>query len=83
MNRPVIIWVDSDENLSPVSLRKANYHVVTFNETADALKYLSNDGNCGNVVCIITSMMERGGRKERGLLNGLQMIDRIRIIWKE
>ena len=33
--------------------------------------------------CVITNMMERGERRERGLLNGLQMLDEMKIIWKD
>jgi len=78
-----IIWVDSDKNVckSASLLKNAQYNVTFFNETADALNYLRSS-DCASIVCIITSMMQRDGRKERGLLSGLDMIDEIRLHWK-
>ena len=82
----IIIWVDSDPNVyhSARLLRAQNWRVVCFNETSDALKAL-NDGDlhAKNIHCIITSMMERGGRKERGCINGLEMIDEMKTIWRQ
>ena len=78
-----IIWVDSDPyiSLSAEPLRQLGCKLTFFNETKDCLDYiLSNHHN--HIFCIITSMMERGGRKERGLMNAFQMINKIRYNWK-
>ena len=80
-----IIWVDSDPNVRRCTglLEAQTWRVACFNETGDALTALL-DGRlkANNINCIITSMMERGGRRERGLLNGLQMLECMKIIWK-
>lgn len=81
-----IIWVDSDPMISCKidRFRSENLHVACFNETADALEALQNGPlEPQYIQCVITSMMERGGRRERGLLNGLQMIERIKLIWQQ
>ena len=79
-----IIWVDSDPNIRyRTSLLQAQgYHVACFNETIDALNALS-DGRLepNNIKCVITSMMKRGGRREKGFFNGLEMLDKMKIIW--
>jgi hypothetical protein len=80
-----IIWVDSDPNISRNigSLEQQGWHVGCFNETNDALNALRERHlDPKNINCVITSMMERGGRRDRGLLNGLQMLDEMRMIWK-
>eukprot|EP01120_Amphizonella_sp_Union-15-10_P011606 TRINITY_DN4968_c0_g2_i1.p1 TRINITY_DN4968_c0_g2~~TRINITY_DN4968_c0_g2_i1.p1 ORF type:complete len:363 (-),score=46.48 TRINITY_DN4968_c0_g2_i1:50-1138(-) len=84
-NQEVIIWVDSDPNVAKSSfLQKEGFKVLFYNETAEAIKFLSKSAsNCLRTKCIITSMMERGGRKERGLLNGIQMIQKISQLFKE
>lgn len=76
-----IIWVDSNPkiNQSLELLLAANMRVACFHETADALRALRQRKlNIKNLECVITSMMEGGGRKERGFLNGLQMLDSIK-----
>lgn len=81
-----IIWVDSSPNIyySTNLLQAQNWRVACFNETADALKALRERRlEPSNIHCVITSMMERGGRRERGCLNGLEMLDEIKIIWRE
>lgn len=81
-----IIWVDSDPGIrnSANLLEAQNWRVAYFNETADALSALREDVlKPAQINCVITSMMERGGRRERGLLNGLQMLDEMKIIWKD
>lgn len=81
-----IIWVDSDPYIyaSTELFRAQDWKVACFNETADALKALrKRELKPDNIKCIITSMMERGRRRERGLLNGLEMIDEIKKIWIE
>ncbi|UJR07301.1 hypothetical protein I4U23_011589 [Adineta vaga] len=81
-----VIWVDSDPNIrqSTGLLEAQNWRVACFNETADALNALRQNRLIPDKInCIITSMMERGGRRERGLLNGLQMLDEMKTIWKE
>jgi hypothetical protein len=81
-----IIWVDSDPNIrqSTGLLEAQSWRVACFNETADALNAL-REGliKPTKINCVITSMMERGGRRERGLLNGLQMLESMKIIWKD
>lgn len=78
-----IIWVDSDSNVSSSAgpLRTLNCKLIFFNETQECLDYIINK-NQEPIVCIITSMMERGGRKEKGLMNAFQMINEIRYNWK-
>lgn len=81
-----IIWVDSDPNVhkSTGLLQAQNWRVACFHETADALKALRERRlQPSNIRCVITSMMERGGRRERGCLNGLEMLDEMKIIWRE
>ena len=77
----IIVWVDSDPNIesSATFLKDKGFDVVCFNETLDAVGYVRKMKE--NVWCIITSMMERGGRKERGLMNAFEMIDQIRVNW--
>ena len=77
-----IIWVDSDPYIerSANFLKEKNFIVVCFNETKDCVDYIKKQ-NGNDIRCIITSMMERGGIKERGLMNTFQMIDQIRKIW--
>ncbi|CAF1672958.1 unnamed protein product, partial [Adineta ricciae] len=79
--RSNIIWVDSNPDISkctgPFELR--NWRVARFNETADALNALEGGQlKANNIDCVITSMMERGGRRERGLVNGLEMLQRMK-----
>ncbi len=79
-----VLWVDSDPNIekSAYFLKEKDFYVICFNETKDCLDYITKyEGT--NVCCIITSMMERGGRKERGLMNAFEMIDKIKPIWKQ
>ena len=81
---PTILWVDSDPYIekSAYFLKEKNFTVKCFNETKDCVDYIETHyGN--DICCIITSMMERGGRKERGLMNAFQMIDKIRQIWTQ
>lgn len=81
-----IIWVDSDPNIrySARLLEAQNWRVACFNETADALEALRKRRlEPSNIHCVITSMMERGGRRERGCLNGLEMLDEMKKIWIE
>jgi DNA-binding NtrC family response regulator len=78
-----IIWVDSDTNVSRSTslLTRRGWGVSCFNETADALNALRERRiDPLKINCVITSMMERGGRRERGLLNGLQMLDEMKVI---
>jgi hypothetical protein len=75
-----IAWVDSDPNIkySATYLTEKGHKVFCFNETQDCLDYLKKDQSA---CCIITSMMERGGRKERGLKNAFAMVSEIKDIW--
>lgn len=75
-----VVWVDSDPNIknSAKFLIQKGHNVFCFNETQDCLDYLKNDQSA---CCIITSMMERGGRKERGLKNAFEMVSEIKNIW--
>ena len=58
--------------------------MACFNETADALRALENGLlEPQHIRCVITSTMERGGRRERGLLNGLHMLDKIKSIYQQ
>ena len=70
---PTIIWVDSDPHVSASILEAAGHSVRMFNETQAAMDFLS-DGN-ESVECIITSSMKRGGRAEKGLPSGIDLID--------
>ena len=78
---PTIVWVDSDPDIEKSTgfLKEKGYKVVCFNETQDCVNYLQKEQD---VICIITSMMERGGRKERGLMNAFEMVIEIKKIWK-
>ena len=78
----IIVWVDSDPNIesSTKFLKEKGYTVVCFNGTKDCFDYFKNDDK--SLICIITSMMERGGRKERGLMNTFEMVIEIKKIWK-
>ena len=81
-----IIWVDSDPTIyfRLDRFRSEYSHVACFTETADALNALNNGLLEPKYIrCIITSMMERGGRRERGLLNGLEMLDSMKLIWEK
>ncbi|MCC7515688.1 MAG: hypothetical protein IT212_13445 [Bacteroidia bacterium] len=81
-----IIWVDSDPNIyrSTDLFQDQNWNVICFNETADVLNALRGKNlKLENIKCVITSMMERDGRRERGLLNGLQMLDEMKRIWNQ
>ncbi|CAF4762483.1 unnamed protein product [Rotaria socialis] len=72
-----IIWVDSDPNIyrSTGLFQDQNWSVICFNETADALNALrAKHLKLENIKCVITSMMERDGRRERELMNGLQIV---------
>lgn len=78
--------MDSDPNIndSATLFRDQGWTVVCFNETADALNALRNQLlNLDHVKCVITSMMERDGRRERGLLSGLQMLDKMKKSWEQ
>ena len=78
---PTIVWVDSDPDIEKSTgfLKEKGYKVVCFNETQDCVNYFQKEQD---VICIITSMMERGGRKERGLMNAFEMVIEIKKIWK-
>ncbi|CAF1285760.1 unnamed protein product [Didymodactylos carnosus] len=79
------MWIDSDPNVfgSTVLFQNEGWKISCFNETADAINALQMQKISPTAVkCIITSMMERGGRKERGLRNGLEMLDDIKLIWR-
>jgi hypothetical protein len=81
-----IVWVDSDVNIrhSTGLLEAQNWRVACFKETVDALNALRERRlQPQKINCVITSMMERGERRERGRLNGLQMLDEMKIIWKD
>ena len=79
----LIIWVDSDPSvsLSAEPLKQIDCNLKFFNETQDCLDYILNNDH-ENIFCIITSMMERGGRKEKGLMNAFEMINQIRLNWR-
>ena len=64
-----IIWVDSNSDIRYRTglLQDHGYRVARFNETIDALnapdkRHLEPN----NVKYVITSMMKRGGRREKG-----------------
>ena len=79
-----VLWVDSDPNIekSAYFLKEKKFTVKCFNETKDCVDYLEQYKG-SDVCCIITSMMERGGRKEKGLMNAFEMIDKIKQNWKQ
>jgi len=80
-----VLWCDSDPRIrrSAYLILQCGFKLKTFNETADCLAYLGSlDSNeKGRIKAIITSGMKRGGRAEKGLLNGLQMLDKLRREW--
>jgi hypothetical protein len=71
---PTIVWVDSDPNASASILEAAGHSVRMFNETQAAMDFLAH-GKYASVECIITSSMKRGGRAEKGLPSGIDLID--------
>lgn len=79
----IILWVDSDPNisLSAGPLRQLGCTLKFFNETQDCLDFILHNEH-ENIFCIITSMMERGGRKEKGLMNAFEMLNQIRLNWR-
>lgn len=79
----IILWVDSDPNisLSAGPLRELGCSLKFFNETQDCLDFILHNEH-ENIFCIITSMMESGGRKEKGLMNAFEMLNQIRLNWK-
>eukprot|EP01084_Bolivina_argentea_P053949 98961_1 len=78
----IILWVDTDANIlnDATYLRNNGYHVMRFSETNDCIQHIVtlNPNNKKNIVGVITSMMRRGGRKENGLMDGLQMLNYIK-----
>ena len=83
VDKLIILWVDSDpyvENTAGI-LKNAGFSLKFFNETQDLIDYYYNHGE-SQIHCIITSMMERGGRKEKGLKNAFEMIGEIRAAWR-
>ena len=79
----LIIWVDSDPYVSSSAspLRELGCDLKFFNETQDCLDYITTNSH-ENIFCIITSMMERDGRKEKGLMNAFEMVNQIRLNWR-
>lgn len=81
---PKVIWVDSDPKIedSAYFLKSKNFEVFCFNETQDCVDFIRKNGK-SDICCIITSMMERGGRKEKGLMNAFEMLEQIKRIWTQ
>jgi len=74
-----IVWVDSDPHVGAAQFESAGAKVHLYNETAEALAGFGKEYPVDEkLVCIITSMMRRGGRAEKGLLDGLGMLDTMR-----
>ena len=77
-----VVWCDSDPYIDSTILENAGFSVYKFTETQNCINFMENyPGKIENLQCILTSMMERGGRKEKGLLNGLQMVESIKNIF--
>ena len=55
-------------------LKRAGYPVVHFNDTLPAFDFIKANGD---VPCVITSSMKRGGREEKGLPSGIVLADMI------
>ncbi len=79
----LIIWVDSDPyiSLSAKPLKELNCDLKFFNETQDCLNFIRNSSE-EDIICVITSMMERGGRKEKGLMNAFEILNEIKLNWE-
>lgn len=72
-----IVWVDSDAGVKFDTLSSAGYTVRVFLEVCDALVFIAPAIPAGAISCVITSSMKRGGREEKGLPSGMQMIDTV------
>eukprot|EP00929_Paragymnodinium_shiwhaense_P076129 TRINITY_DN3906_c0_g1_i1.p1 TRINITY_DN3906_c0_g1~~TRINITY_DN3906_c0_g1_i1.p1 ORF type:complete len:499 (-),score=61.39 TRINITY_DN3906_c0_g1_i1:88-1584(-) len=74
-----VLWCDSNSSVSSYSSRfeHKGYKLVTFPETEEWVEYVEAKKGEG-VVAVISSTMESGGRKERGLLNCFQGFARVR-----
>ena len=78
-----VLWVDSSKKIKFEILEEAGYVVSVFNETQDCMDYVFKHEDHSKIRGIITSSMRSGGRKEKGYLDGLQMLNMIfRYIWK-
>ena len=77
-----IVWVDSSPAVAYTGdiIKQNGYKLTTFNETQDCIDYvvgLLQNFNHKRIKGIITSSMRSGGRKEKGLLDGFEMIQRL------
>lgn len=74
----VALWCDSDPNvwLSAGTFQSNGLHVRTFTDPETLLNVYR--GSPSTVACIVTSMMERNSRKERGLMNAYGLLEAVR-----
>eukprot|EP01126_Amoeba_proteus_P066311 TRINITY_DN9567_c0_g2_i1.p1 TRINITY_DN9567_c0_g2~~TRINITY_DN9567_c0_g2_i1.p1 ORF type:complete len:367 (-),score=48.55 TRINITY_DN9567_c0_g2_i1:211-1311(-) len=75
-----IVWIDSDPYVKASILKNHGFNVVLFNEVKPAMDYLREKWVVQKkmIDCVITSSMKSGGRQEKGLPNGLQLVDFVR-----
>ena len=75
-DKDVIILVDSHPNAvnRGKKFKKAGYEFLFYTETEDCISYITHNMHKKRIVGIITSMMQRGGRREKGLKNGIEMM---------
>eukprot|EP01083_Nonionella_stella_P205315 747771_1 len=75
-----IIWVDCSPKVAKqaTEIINAGYELQYFNETQDCIDYIQKYLKQKRIVGVITSMMESGGRKQKGLRNGTAMITYIK-----
>eukprot|EP01126_Amoeba_proteus_P066312 TRINITY_DN9567_c0_g2_i2.p1 TRINITY_DN9567_c0_g2~~TRINITY_DN9567_c0_g2_i2.p1 ORF type:complete len:366 (-),score=48.18 TRINITY_DN9567_c0_g2_i2:211-1308(-) len=74
-----IVWIDSDPYVKASILKNHGFNVVLFNEVRPAMDYLKETVARREMIdCVITSSMKSGGRQEKGLPNGLQLVDFVR-----
>lgn len=69
----LVLWCDSDIKIerSAGILKAANLEVRSFNEPLELLE--EYQARAAEVVGVLSSMMESGGRKERGEMNAFQL----------
>eukprot|EP01084_Bolivina_argentea_P053953 98966_1 len=81
----VVLWVDTDPSIlkDATYLTKNGFYVKHFSETIYCIQYVTNHIKQNikqniNIVGVITSMMRRGGRQKKKLMDGLQMLHYIK-----
>lgn len=81
--RGIVLWCDSDISVAKSGgiFRQAGLEVRCLPETDELLAEYAE--NSKDVVAIVSSMMESGGRKERGAMNALELFAKCRAVCYE